>query len=61
MSKAVSVRAQPLIAVDDVLASSAWYAEILGLEPLSTTIEETHGNTYNRLLSNGTLVMQLHS
>lgn len=55
-------RPRPLIAVDDVLASSSWYAQLLRLQPLSASVEATHGNVYNRLLDEeGQLVLQLHS
>ncbi|MBX2865187.1 MAG: VOC family protein [Leptolyngbyaceae cyanobacterium MAG.088] len=57
----MSPRAQTLLAVKDVLKSSKWYANLLQLEMLSRTKAETHGNTYNRLLSNGEVVLQLHS
>ena len=53
-------RSQPLITVRDVLASSAWYAKILNIEPLSQSHEETHGNSYNRLLKGKKLILQLH-
>lgn len=55
------VRAQPLIAVRDVVASSRWYAQLLGLRPLGESLEETHGNVYNRLYAGDDLVLQLHS
>ena len=55
------LRSVPLIAVRNVLASSRWYAEILGLVMLSETEEDTHGNVYNRLLSGNTVMLQLHS
>lgn len=55
------VRVQPLIAVKDVLASSRWYAALLGVSPLSLSLEATHGNVYNRLLADGELILQLHS
>jgi predicted enzyme related to lactoylglutathione lyase len=46
---------QTLIAVRDVEASSRWYQELLGLE-------SGHGGPhYERLLSGGTLVLQLHN
>jgi catechol 2,3-dioxygenase-like lactoylglutathione lyase family enzyme len=49
------VRPQPLIAVTDVEASSRWYHRLLGCE-------SAHGGPeYERLVSNGTLVLQLHS
>jgi predicted enzyme related to lactoylglutathione lyase len=46
--------AQPLIAVRDVEASSRWYQELLGLRG------DHGGPHYERLLSGGTLVLQLH-
>ncbi len=57
-TRRVGVRAQPLIAVRDVRASSRWYAKLLGLQNLG---EHPHRDVYDRLLSNGTLVLQLHS
>jgi len=49
------VRPQPLIAVTDVEASSRWYQRLLGCE-------SAHGGpAYERLASNGTLILQLHS
>jgi catechol 2,3-dioxygenase-like lactoylglutathione lyase family enzyme len=48
------VRPQPLIAVRDVPASSRFYAEIL-------RAESAHGGeSYDQLVSNGELVLQLH-
>lgn len=48
------VRPQPLIAVTDVEASSRWYQRLLGCE-------SAHGGPeYERLVSDGVLVMQLH-
>lgn len=48
------MRAQPLIAVSDVEASSRWYQRLLGCQ-------SAHGGTeYERLASNGVLVLQLH-
>ena len=52
-----SVRAQPLIAVKDVKASRRWYAELLDAE---TDPECDHSHIYERLYSNGALLMQLH-
>ncbi len=60
MSKAKAPRSQPLIAVKDVLASSAWYAMILNIKPHGNTAEETHGNSYNRLLKGKQIILQLH-
>jgi catechol 2,3-dioxygenase-like lactoylglutathione lyase family enzyme len=46
---------QPLIAVTDVEASSHWYQRLLGCR-------SAHGGPeYERLVSNGTLILQLHS
>ena len=45
---------QPLIAVRDVEASSLWYQRVLGFE-------SAHGGPeYERLMSDGRLVLQLH-
>ena len=56
-SKQPSVRSQPLIAVRDVKASSAWYQALLGLDPLP---DHPHRLTYDRLTSGETLILQLH-
>ena len=48
------MRPQPLIAVTDVLASSLWYQRLLDCQ-------SGHGGTeYERLVSNGVLILQLH-
>jgi len=48
------VRPQPLIAVTDVEASSRWYQRLL-------RCQSAHGGTeYERLVSNGVLILQLH-
>ena len=48
------MRPQPLIAVSDVEASSRWYQQLLGCR-------SAHGGAeYERLVSNGTLILQLH-
>ena len=48
------MRPQPLIAVSDVEASSAWYQKLLGCK-------SAHGGReYERLEADGVLVMQLH-
>jgi len=49
------MRPQPLIAVTDVEASSRWYQRLLGLK------SDHGGREYERLLSNGVLVLQLHN
>ena len=52
------VRPQPLIAVRNVEASSRWYARLLGAQRLGG---DTHGNLYDRVLSRGRLILQLHA
>jgi catechol 2,3-dioxygenase-like lactoylglutathione lyase family enzyme len=48
------MRPQPLIAATDVEASSRWYQHVLGCE-------SAHGGPeYERLESNGALILQLH-
>jgi catechol 2,3-dioxygenase-like lactoylglutathione lyase family enzyme len=49
------MRPQPLIAVTDVEASSRWYQRLLGLK------SDHGGREYERLISNGMLVLQLHN
>lgn len=49
------MRPQPLICVSDVEASSKWYQHLFGCQ-------SAHGGAvYERLTSNGLLMMQLHS
>ncbi len=57
-SKQAPVRAQPLIAVRDVKASSTWYQALLGVESLP---DHPHRLFYDRLMSGDTLILQLHS
>jgi catechol 2,3-dioxygenase-like lactoylglutathione lyase family enzyme len=52
------VRAQPLIAVRDVRASSNWYRQLLGLDTLP---EHPHREVYDRLQRGGELILQLHA
>jgi catechol 2,3-dioxygenase-like lactoylglutathione lyase family enzyme len=48
------MRPQPLICVSDVETSSRWYQQLLGCE-------SGHGGTeYERLVSRGQLILQLH-
>lgn len=48
------MRPQPLIAVEDVEASSAWYQRLLGCR-------SGHGRAdYERLVHDGEIVLQLH-
>jgi hypothetical protein len=48
------MRLSPLICVDDVEASSLWYQQLLGCE------SGHGGREYERLNSDGRLVLQLH-
>jgi len=58
VSKKVSVRPQPLIAVRDVRASSRWYQHVLGLTALP---EHEHRDSYDRLYSGNEFIVQLHA
>ena len=49
-----AVRSQPLIAVNDVESSSRWYQQLLGCQSVHG------GGEYERLTSNGVLILQLH-
>jgi catechol 2,3-dioxygenase-like lactoylglutathione lyase family enzyme len=49
------MRPQPLIAVTDVEASSRWYQHLLGCE------SNHGGKEYERLVRDGSLIMQLHN
>src|SRR5581483_1794289 len=49
------MRIQPLIAVKDVEASSRWYQRLLGLR------SNHGGSAYEQLVSDGQLILQLHS
>jgi hypothetical protein len=52
------VRAQPLIAVRNVRASSSWYQQLLGLDTLP---EHPHRELYERMQCGGELILQLHA
>ena len=52
------VRPQPLIAVRNVRASSRWYRQLLRAEALP---EHEHRDTYDRILRDGQVVLQLHT
>ena len=52
------VRSQPQIAVRDVRASSRWYQHLLGTSALP---EHEHRDTYNGILCDDQLVLQLHA
>ncbi len=52
------VRAQPLIAVRNVRASSKWYRQLLGCDSLP---EHPHREVYDRMQRGGELILQLHA
>ena len=52
------VKAQPLIAVRSVRASSRWYSELLGADALP---EHSHRDVYDRIFRDGRLLLQLHA
>lgn len=51
----IGARAQPLLAVSDVPASSAWYQRLLGCR------SDHGGSEYERLVAGGELLLQLHA
>ena len=55
---AVSVEAQPLIAVRDVRASSRWYGRLFAADSLP---DHQHRDFYDRVFSSGRLILQLHA
>ncbi len=58
MGKTAFVRAQPLIAVRNVRASSTWYRQLLGLDALP---DHPHRDTYDRMQRGDELILQLHA
>lgn len=52
------VSAQPLVAVRNVRASSKWYKTLLAADSLP---EHEHRETYDRILCDGRLILQLHA
>ena len=55
---AVTVEAQPLIAVRDVRASSRWYGRLLAADSLP---DHRHRDLDDRVFSSGRLILQLHA
>jgi catechol 2,3-dioxygenase-like lactoylglutathione lyase family enzyme len=53
-----TVHSQPLIAVRDVRASRRWYQQLLGISGMP---EHEHRNSYDGMLCDGRLVLQLHA
>jgi len=58
MPMALSVGAQPLIAVRDVRASSRWYGKLLAADSLP---DHEHRDLYDRIYSSGRMILQLHA
>ena len=55
LGQRIHMRLQPLICVHDVEASSRWYQRLLGCQ-------SGHGGPdYERLVSDGNLILQLHN
>ena len=53
-----TIEAQPLIAVQNVRASSRWYTRLLGADSLP---EHSHRDVYDRISCAGRLILQLHA
>jgi hypothetical protein len=53
-----AIESQPLIAVCDVRASSAWYGKLLGADSLP---DHPHRDVYDRITVGGSIVLQLHA
>lgn len=58
-SEQAPVRAQPLIVVRDVKASSAWYRALLDVRSFGDP-DHPHRLVYDRLMSGDTVVLQIH-
>jgi catechol 2,3-dioxygenase-like lactoylglutathione lyase family enzyme len=56
--RSLRVQSQPLIAVRDVRASRRWYQQLLEIHGLP---EHEHRNSYDRMLSDGQMVLQIHA
>lgn len=58
---AMSVKAQPILAVRDVQASARWYARILGSAEPTGSPPSDHDHLYRRIYVGNDLVLQLHA
>jgi len=58
---AMSVKAQPILAVCDVRASTRWYAQILGSAEPTGSPPSDHDHIYRRIYIGDELVLQLHA
>ena len=59
--RAMSVKAQPILAVRDVRASARWYAQILGSAEPTGSPPSDHDHIYRRIHIGDELVLQLHA
>jgi hypothetical protein len=57
----MSVRAQPILAVRDVLASARWYAHIFGSDDSTGSPPSDHEHLYRRIYVGDDMVLQLHA
>src|ERR1700681_4671520 len=57
--RAMSVKAQPILAVRDVRASARWYARILGSAEPNGSPPSDHEHIYRRIYVGDELVLQL--
>jgi catechol 2,3-dioxygenase-like lactoylglutathione lyase family enzyme len=55
------IKAQPILAVRDVVASARWYARILGSEEPTGSPPSDHEHIYRRIYVGDELVIQLHA
>lgn len=56
----MSPRAQPLIAVNDVKKSSAWYRRLLDARATSIDMQSDHDHLYDRIVHPDSILLQLH-
>jgi catechol 2,3-dioxygenase-like lactoylglutathione lyase family enzyme len=55
------IKAQPILAVRDVVASARWYARILGSAEPTGSPPSDHEHLYRRIYVGDELVLQLHA
>lgn len=58
---AMSVKAQPILAVRDVRVSARWYAQVLGSNEATGSPPSDHEHLYRRIHVGGEFVLQLHA
>jgi len=57
----MGVRAQPILAVRDVIASARWYSKILGSAHETGSPPSDHDHIYRRIYVGETFVLQIHA